>query len=427
MSTRATTPGRAGTARGPAPSPGPTAPRIEELKDRVRAEILGRRTDLVALSRELHAEPELGWQEHRSSARVGDRLRAADFAVTQPYLGLDTALHGVHPPPEAPRAHPAGADGIARPHPLRIGVMAEYDALPGLGHACGHNLIAAISTGAAIGLAQVAAELDVQVELYGTPAEEGYGGKIALLERGAFDGLDFAMMAHPGPVDVARADPLAVAHWAVSFHGRAAHASAFPTEGRNAADAFTIAQVAIGLLRQQLPPTARVHGVVLESGTAPNSIPDLARGRWYVRAADLEALERIETQVRACFEAGALATGCRLEMELESRPYASFVHQETADLQYEENARRLGRVFRPEHPGARMAMASTDMGNVSQVVPSIHPYVGLDCYPVLNHQKEFADHTLDDIAEQALLDAAIALAWTAVDRALGTPPPTGPA
>lgn len=390
-------------------------PHADLLKEHVREEIFAHREDLISLSRELHSEPELGWQEHRSSQRVGERLGAAGFEVTQPYLGLETALHAVHPSGAAAGRDSANAG--AAPH-LRIGIMAEYDALPGLGHACGHNLISAITVGAATGLSRVAEALGLQVEVFGTPAEEGGGGKIDLLERGAFEGLDLAMMAHPGPVDVARADPLAVAHWAVSYHGRAAHASAFPTEGVNAADAFTIAQVAIGLLRQQLPATTRVHGVVLEAGTAPNSIAGSARGRWYVRAKDLEELERVEQQVRACFEAGALATGCRLEMELESKPYASFKRVDELDALYTANAERLGRVFRPDHPGARMANASTDMGNVSQAVPSLHPYVGLDCYPVLNHQAEFADATLGPVAEQALLDAATALAWTAIDRAL---------
>jgi amidohydrolase len=385
-----------------------TTDEVEDLKDRVREAVLARRKDLVALSRELHAEPELGWQEHRSSQRVGERLGSIGFTVTRPFLGLETALHAVYGPDDL------GVDGRTA---MRVGIMAEYDALPGLGHACGHNLISAIAVGAATGLSRVADQLGVQVEVFGTPAEEGGGGKIDLLERGAFEGLDIAMMAHPGPVDVARAQPLAVAHWTVSFHGHAAHASAFPTEGVNAADAFTVAQVAIGLLRQQLPPMSRVHGVVLEAGTAPNSIPGTARGRWYVRAKDLDELEQIEQKVRACFEAGALATGCRLEMDLESKPYSSFAHVEELDALYVANAERLGRVFRPEHPGARMASASTDMGNVSQSVPSIHPYVGLECYPVLNHQSEFASATLGPVAEQALVDAAIALAWTAVDCA----------
>lgn len=372
------------------------------MKHRAQQRIRAAQSDLIALSQKLHAEPEIGWAEHRSSQRVSETLKAAGFDVTRPYLELDTAFHA--------RA------GAASPK-LRIGLMAEYDALPGLGHACGHNLIAASSVGAAIGLAQVADELDVGVEVFGTPAEEGGGGKIDLLGRGAFEGLDLAMMVHPGPVDVARASPLAVTHWEVQFTGKAAHAASFPTEGLNAADAFTIAQVSIGLLRQHLPPTSRVHGVVLEAGTAPNAIPAFARGRWYVRAQSLEELKHIEQRVLACFEAAALATGCSFEWKLESQPYAEFHQDEQALAFYTKNAEALGRTFQPHAPGAEMASASTDMGNVSHHVPSIHPYIGLGSFPVLNHQREFADHTVGPIAEQALLDGATALAWTAIDVA----------
>ena len=376
---------------------------VNSLKHTAQHVIHDYKAKLIDLARDLHENPEIGWQEQRSSRRVAGLLSQAGFEVTQPYLGLDTAFHAVAGVTSSPR--------------LRIGFMAEYDALPGLGHACGHNLIAASSAGAAIGLAQVANDLGLSVEVFGTPAEEGGGGKIDLLERGAFEGLDLAMMVHPGPVDVARAVPLAVAHWSVEFKGKAAHAAAFPTQGLNAADAFTIAQVSIGLLRQHLPPSSRVHGVVLEAGTAPNSIPDFARGRWYVRAETLAELEAIEKRVLACFEAAATATGCTLHWELESKPYAEFQHDEQALTYYAQNAETLGRVFQPEAPGAAMAAASTDMGNVSHQVPSIHPYIGLDTFPVLNHQQEFADHTTGPIADQALVDGATALAWTAIDVA----------
>lgn len=376
------------------------------LKQRAQQTITQHQDTLLELARELHRNPEVGWQEHRSSARVANVLAGAGFEVTQPYLGLETAFHATS------NNHLSSG--------LRIGLMAEYDALPGLGHACGHNLIAASSVGAAIGLAEIAEELDLKVEVFGTPAEEGGGGKIELLERGAFEGLDLAMMVHPGPVDVARADPLAVAHWAVSFQGKAAHAAAFPTEGLNAADAFTIAQVAIGLLRQHLPSSSRVHGVVLEAGTAPNSVPEFSRGRWYVRAKTLDELQHIEQRVLACFEAAATATGCTLHWELESKAYAEFTHDEQGLAFYMQNAEALGRVFQPEAPGAEMATASTDMGNVSRVVPSIHPYIGLDTFPVLNHQREFAEHTVGAVADKALLDGATALAWTAIDMAINS-------
>src|SRR5690606_19820883 len=282
--------------------------------------------------------------------------------------------------------------------------------------ACGHNLIAASSVGAALGLAEVADDLGLTVEVYGTPAEEGGGGKIELLDRGAFGGVDLAMMVHPAPVDVAEARPFAVSHSRITYRGRSAHAAAYPEEGVNAADAFTVAQVAIGLLRQHLPPSSRVHGIVTSAGSAPNAIPDSSSGRWYVRAETLAELAEIEPNVMRCFEAGALATGCTLEIEAESKPYAEFRTDTRTLERYRANALELGREFAPAGLAGRMNRASTDMGNVSQVVPAIHPYIGVGSLPATNHQREFADHCVGPTAERALLDGAIALAWTGCDR-----------
>lgn len=225
------------------------------LKAAARREIDRQADELVGLSERLHADPETAWEEHRAAAAVPELLDRAGFEVTSSYLGLETAF-------------------LARfgSGPTRIALCAEYDALPGLGHACGHNLIAASSVGAALGLAAVADEAGLTVEVYGTPAEEGGGGKIEMLDRGAFAGVDLAMMAHPAPVDVAEARPFAVTHSKIAYTGKSAHAAAYPEAGVNAADAFTVAQVAIGLLRQQLPPSARVHGVVTHAGDAPNAI-----------------------------------------------------------------------------------------------------------------------------------------------------------
>jgi amidohydrolase len=375
--------------------------RNERLKDVVRRRVGECVEELVGLSEALHGDPETAWEEHRAAARVPEPLAAAGFEVTPHYLGLDTAFLA------------RAGDG-----PVRIALCAEYDALPGLGHACGHNLIAASSVGAALGLASVADELGLTVEVYGTPAEEGGGGKIELLDRGAFAGADLALMVHPAPVDVAEARPFAVAHSRISYRGRAAHAAAYPEQGVNAADAFTVAQVAIGLLRQHLPPSARVHGIVVNGGEAPNAIPEHTEGRWYVRAESLAELAELEPRVRRCFEAGALATGCALEVHPESQPYAEFRTDERALAAYRANAEALGRVFAADGVAARMNRASTDMGNVSQRVPAIHPYIGIGSLPALNHQREFAAHCVGGPAERALLDGAVALAWTAVDRAL---------
>lgn len=370
------------------------------MKDDVARNISADAERLIGLSEQLHAHPETAWEEHRSSRWVAEALDEAGFAVTPAHLGLDTAFLATY------------GSG-----PFRLGLCAEYDALPGLGHACGHNLISAITVGAARALAPLADAAGLTIEVYGTPAEEGGGGKIELLERGAFAGLDLAMMAHPAPVDVAEAEPFAVSHSHVTYQGKAAHAAAYPEQGVNAADAFTIAQVAVGLLRQQLPPTVRVHGVMTNGGEAPNAIPARTDGRWYVRAESLDQLAETEERVWRCFEAGALATGATLEVTPESKPYAEFRTFEPALAAYVRNAESLGRVFDRGSPARRMNRASTDMGNVSQVVPAIHPYVGIASLPALNHQREFAARCVGGDAEKALLDAATALAWTALDVA----------
>ncbi|XBB69396.1 M20 family metallopeptidase [Nocardioides sp. WV_118_6] len=355
---------------------------------------------LIRLSEQVHAHPETGWEEHNASRWVAEALAESGYDVTPAYLGLETAFHAT-----------IGSG------PFRLGLCAEYDALPGLGHACGHNLISAITVGAARALAPLADAAGLTIEVFGTPAEEGGGGKIELLERGAFQGLDLAMMAHPAPVDVAEAEPFAVSHSHVEYRGKAAHAAAYPEQGINAADAFTIAQVAIGLMRQQLPPTVRVHGVMTNGGEAPNAIPARTEGRWYVRAESLAQLAETEDKVWRCFEAGALATGATLEVTPESKPYAEFRTFQPALDAYKRNATELGRVFDPGTPARRMNRASTDMGNVSQVVDAIHPYIGINSGTALNHQPEFAAHCVGGDAEKALLDAATALAWTALDVA----------
>lgn len=375
--------------------------RAADLKARADKVVRSVHPDLVALSDELHADPEPAWQEHRSCRRVARALSAVGFDVTDSYLGLETAFLAT-----------------AGNGPVRIGICAEYDALPGLGHACGHNLISSIAVGAGAALAEVADELGLTVEVYGTPAEEGGGGKIELLDRGAFVGLDLAMMAHPAPVDVAEARPFAVTHSRVGFRGKSAHAAAYPERGVNAADAFTISEVAIALLRQQLPHSVRVHGVVTNGGEAPNAIPGRTEGRWYVRAETMDELAQTEERVRRCFEAGALATGCELEIGPESQPYTDFRADEWALARYRENAEALGRVFAEPGLAGRMNRASTDMGNVSQVVPAIHPYIGIDSMPALNHQEEFAAHCVGAAAGRAILDGATALAWTGIDVAL---------
>ena len=354
---------------------------------------------IIALSHDLHAHPETAWEEVRSCARVADDLADAGFSVAANYTGLPTAF--------------AARRGSG---PLHLAVCAEYDALPGLGHACGHNIIAAISVGAAMALAPFVDDLGITLTVFGTPAEEGGGGKIEMLDRGGFDGVHAAAMVHPGPVDVARAEPYAVSHNHIRYDGKAAHAAAYPDRGINAADAFTIAQVAIGLLRQQLPAGTRVHGVQTNGGEAPNAIPQRTEGRWYVRAGSLAELTDLEHRVNRCFEAGAVATGCELTITPESKPYAEFRTDEGLLDRYVQRAQQLGRRF-ASGSDSLMNRASTDMGNVSQRIAAIHPYIGIDSLPAVNHQLEFAAAAISAAADRATIDGTQALALTLLDAA----------
>jgi len=372
----------------------------QAVKQGMLATIDAASEQLLGVSHTLHSHPELAWNEYESSALLASNLQDSGFTVERGSCDLPTAFV----------ASVGSGD-------LCVAICAEYDALPGMGHACGHNIIAAAALGAATGLAPFVDELGITLKIIGTPAEEGGGGKIFLLERGAFDGVDLAMMIHPGPVDVARAEPFAVSHVSVAYHGHAAHAAAYPDEGVNAADAFTVAQVAIGLLRQQLPNSVRVHGLVSMGGEAPNAIPEETEGRWYVRANSLAELETIEPSVRRCFEAGAMATGTTLTIEEESPRYAEFVNDDTLLGLFVDNAHVRGRSFGDPGPAGRMNRASTDMGNVSSVIPSIHPYLGIDSLPALNHQKEFAAHCVSEAADKAVLDGATLMAWTVADVA----------
>jgi amidohydrolase len=374
----------------------------DALKQRAAEGVDARLGALLGISRRLHANPETAWRENASSALLADELEARGFAVARGASDLPTAFVAEY------------GEGA-----VTVGLVAEYDALPGLGHACGHNIIAAAAVGAAEALAGVAVDLGIGIRVIGTPAEEGGGGKIPMLEAGCFDDLAFAMMVHPGPADAVYARPRAVAHFDVSYRGFASHAGAYPHLGRNAADAFTVAQVAIGLLRQQLAPSVRVHGIVTEAGTAPNAIPETARGSWYVRADTLAELDGVFERVRACFEAGALAASCDWELTETSPRYAEFRNDEQLARLFAVNAAALGRDMDLAEAGPRgMATASTDMGNVSQRVRAIHPYLGIGSLPAVNHQPAFAAATVTPAADRAVRDGAVLLAQTAIDAVL---------
>ena len=360
--------------------------RIEELQG-----------DLLALSHRIHAHPELGFQEVQAAAWLTEALSGMGFQVTAGVYDLPTAFmaragHG----------------------PLHVALCAEYDALPSIGHACGHNIIAAASVGAGAALTRVADQLGLTVTVIGTPAEEGGAGKVLLLERGAFDGIHAVAMVHPTPWDLVEPELISSRRFEVEYTGKGAHAAMAPEVGINAADALTLAQVALGLLRQHIRPTDRMHGIVTNGGEAANIIPAHAAGSFIVRSRTLEGSEALYERVERCFQAGSLATGATLEIK-KHKPYAEVRHDPDLAAHYRRNAEALGRVF--SDPSVVGTLGSTDIGNVSRVVPTIQPMIGLGCLPAVNHQPEFAAACVGEAGDRAVLDGATALAWTLIDAA----------
>ncbi|MGP0030176.1 MAG: M20 family metallopeptidase [Acidimicrobiales bacterium] len=355
---------------------------------------------LVALSHAVHATPELCFHETRSAHTVAEALRAGGLAVTEGVCDLPTAFEA--------------RTGRGE---LVVAVCAEYDALPDIGHACGHNIIAASAVGAGLALAAVADQIGLQVRVLGTPAEEGGGGKIFMLERGAFAGVHAAMMVHPWPTERLTGACLAVSHFDAHFAGREAHASAAPWEGVNALDAMTISQVALGLLRQHLPPGDQVHGVITHGGDAANVVPADVTGRFMVRSPSVAALTAADRRVRACFEAGALATGCTVAFEELSPVYSHMEADAGLLAAYRVNAEALGRTFEADDAHLPLPTFSTDMANVSLAVPTIHPLIGIETGGAVNHQHDFAAACTTPSADAAVRDGAVALAWTAIDAA----------
>jgi len=372
-------------------------------KDGARERVNELRDSLVALSHRIHGHPELGFEEEKASLWLQELLAGAGMKVEAGACGMPTAF-------------------IARAGsgPLHIAICAEYDALPGIGHACGHNIIAAMAAGAGLALTRLADDLGITVSVMGTPAEEvgDAGGKILMLERGGFSGVHAAMMVHPAPFEMVKMKAIAASMFDVKYTGKEAHAAAFPEMGINAADALTIAQVSIGLLRQHIRQSDRIHGITTHGGDAPNVVPGHTRARYIVRGETIADLEELRPKVLRCFEAGALATGAKLEVIGGTKPYAEMRDDlELAEL-YATNARALGRSLPDLGPMAAKAAGSTDMGNVSHVIPSIHPLIGLNCLPAANHHPDFTAFCATETADRAILDGALSMAWTSIDAAL---------
>ena len=356
-------------------------------------------TDLYGLSRWLYENPETAWQEREASRRLSELLANSGFQVDHPAYGLETAFEA------------SVGNGP------RVVICAEYDALPGIGHACGHTIIATSSAGAGIALAGLAEELGIKVTVLGTPAEEGGGGKVELINAGAFEGAAASMLVHPSPRDLADPKLLATAGWTLEYFGKEAHAANSPHAGRNALDAFVSAYNNVSTARQAFEPRDRVHGVIREGGLAPNIIPAYSKSDWIIRAESSDRLTALTSRIEACFAAAATATGCEMKITENNHPYFDLVSNPLMVDLYRENAARLGRSVPTSAEVDFDTNASSDMGNVSYVVPSIHPGIGIESEGAVNHQPEFADATVNPSGEAAIRDGALALAHTIIDLA----------
>ena len=359
-----------------------------------RAALEAAHPELVALSHRIYENPELGYEEVQAAEWLTDVLEGNGFEVQRGFGDMPTAF--------------VASTGSG---PLHVAICAEYDALPGVGHACGHNVICTAALGAAIALKPVAEELGIRLTVLGTPAEEGGGGKIPFIEAGFFEDVHASMMVHPFPSDDSDPAIIAVQQLNVAYSGRAAHASGYPWQGINAADAMVVAQTAIALMRQQILPTDRIHGIVTKGGDAANIIPDRTTAEYMVRAATADRLDELVDLVTNCFEAGALATGATLELEMDVA-YKDMRHDPELAAIYRRHAEAFGRNF-----DVRTSPVSTDMGNISHEVPAIHPHIGVETHGAVNHQKEFADACATPSADQAIFDGALGMAYTVIDAA----------
>ena len=372
---------------------------MKELKDQLSAYIQSHRGDLLDVSHQIHSQPELAFEEHKACAILTDAISDLGHAASKGSFGLETAFDALT---------------VNNPGP-QVDILAEYDALPGIGHACGHNLIATSALGAAAALGAIASDLPGRVRLLGTPAEEKGGGKELMAREGAFKDTDMAMMIHPAGVNLSTMPSICIAEVKVVYRGQSAHASAMPHRGKNALDGLLLAYQAISNLRQHIRDNERIHGIVTEGGQAPNIVPDRAVGEFYVRAANVRALESLKPRVQACFDAGATASGCEVDILWAGVDYLDLNTNWPLADQFQLNAEALGREFVDKESMWRAAAGSTDMGNVTHMLPGIHPMLASAPSNVVIHHPDFADYAGSEMGDAAAIDGAIALAHTAVD------------
>ena len=369
---------------------------IEKLKLKVKDSVESQRQQLIQLSLNIHDNPELGFKEEKASAWLVSYLEDSGFHVERGIAGLATAFRATY--------------GQGNP---RIALLAEYDALPKIGHGCGHNIIAASAVGAAVASKPIIDQLGGSITVLGTPGEEVFGGKIDMVKAGIFKEIDVAMLVHPEVRNMPTEEALACSSLEVEFFGRPAHAAGQPHRGINALDAMILAFTSINSLRQHIRGDARIHGIITDGGEAPNIVPAHSAAVFLVRALDDDYLAELKDKVLNCFTGASVASGARLEYRWRDRTYAPMKSNMTLAELFKQNLESLGRQVETCDP--HFGLGSTDMGNVSQVVPSIHPTIAIAPREVVIHTPEFAAAAASEAGHEGLMDAAKAMAMTVAD------------
>jgi amidohydrolase len=374
---------------------------LEQVKVAIKQSVEAQRPELEELSLKIHSNPELAMEEVKASGWLCDYLENHGFKVERGFCQLPTAFRAIY--------------GKGKPV---IAFLAEYDALPGLGHGCGHNIIATSLVGAGVAGKVAVDHFGGCIQVIGTPAEEGMGGKILLAQRGAFKNVDSTMLVHPGTRDTALMQSLGCSILDVEFWGKSAHAASRPEQGINALEAMIMAFNAINSLRQHIKDRCRIHGIITDGGQAANIVPAHCAGNFMVRAPDDVYLEELKGRVLDCFKGAALASGARLEYRWSDMTYAPIRANLTLAEMFTRNMESLGRRMEPYDP--LKSMGSTDMGNVSQLIPAIHPSIAIAPTSVCNHSPEFAVAAASEEGHKALVTAAAAMGMTAAEL-LGQP------
>ena len=374
-----------------------TTTELEEVKQIVCDEVDAIADILLEASHAIHKNPELNFEEHFAHENLTGILEDQGLSPQRGAYDLETAFEAS-----------VGDEGVC------VAVLCEYDALPDIGHACGHNIIGTAGLGAGIAASKVAERLGGTLRILGTPAEEGGGGKVFMADRGAFDSVDAAMMVHPAAGDLVKMNTIAIQRLHVAYEGLAAHAAASPHRGHNALDAAVLGYQNIAALRQHIRPDERIHGIFLESGSKPNVVPEYSSMEWYVRSKNARSLEPLKKRVLSCLEAGAMATSCTMTHDWIQPFYADMIDNETISTLYSANATRVGRsLMEPDNESK--VVGSTDMGNVSYIVPSIHPMIGVAPPGVPIHTPDFAHFSRSESGDKAVIDGAKIMAMTVVD------------